>query len=975
MSFNTRDEYINAAASEKVTLVHINANVRLINFTVFSGTVYELSVPYYVNELKTTTGSLTKVASLGAVVPGTFYYKPDNSTVYVELSDSSDPALSEMIAKVVLFYGSSSVTTSNDLTDTGVDVYYDGRVSKTPGFKYKVGVDQGLVSTVGTGSIELQNNDGELDEFYDKLIFENQEVLIYSWNRELPASESRLIFRGLITDTKYDSERVVYQVKDKFYELNQNIPQPLFTEADNVNTNILGRYKRWVYGRVDGLQLQSTDQIGEGFGLAGTITSTTPIKQRVNLSFANTGPAAYNGGHVLIHREDNNPQHYIWWDYNNTGTDPEIAGFTGLEVNLSVGDTFEEIVTKTKNRIDSVYDIIGFDEDVPGSFLQVENKKIGEATDPSNVGSQVTPSVVNQGASDKVLVGTSTSFLTDLSPGDTLFVETQEFTVENIRDDNNIVVSDEPAFTFVDRPMILKPIGGTTLKNREHFVAAHACAKLTKTVVLSKQFNRIELNDTNGLVSGDFIEFSSGERVEIKNVAPGNIVVLRKNLINLPVVGTSATRQPIQQVYIKDQLANADDYTVSSVNGETAITLDADIEFNISRQRSFGVNMTFTNGSRVVTNNSTTPLTDTFKSNDYIRSADVLYSTYYKILEVTDAEITIRTVFSEPTVTDEIEAKIPDYIIDDTIISSNVLGKTVDGEPEGEWLQTSSDVVKDLLLEGGFTGQINDASFVDVDARTRQLVSVAFPLNASNSEGTTLKTAIDTINASTQCALTIDNDLKLQYVSVIVQTSVGSITISDNDVVKWSIQGKGSKAANSASYRYRHKDIDRFTQESGNSAINVTSPFVNNYIGIERTLDLDVYLYETADANIAAERGLYYNTLKRSEIKIESDLRLEAVQIGDTIIMDFGRLYKRMGDSSTRKKLGTVVGRIVTGDRMVLEVSDYGNTYNSSAFITDNSALDFATADADEKLLNGYITDNEGIVENDADTNKINLIG
>jgi len=85
-------------------------------------------------------------------------------------------------------------------------------------------------------------------------------------------------------------------------------------------------------------------------------------------------------------------------------------------------------------------------------------------------------------------------------------------------------------------------------------------------------------------------------------------------------------------------------------------------------------------------------------------------------------------------------------------------------------------------------------------------------------------------------------------------------------------------------------------------------------------------------------------------------------------------LYLRLGGDTSRKKIAIVVGKTVDGEKVSLELSDLGNTFSTSSVITPNTTNQFSSATEDEKLKYGFITDNQGIVNNDETTANIHLI-
>lgn len=851
MSFTTRAEFTTAQTSEKITLAHIQATGRVYEWSVYSGSVYYKVSPYFVYSLKQGQVELTKVASIGAVVAGTFFYDVDTSTVYVRTIGSVDPKTVETIATYQFFYSTLNLALSHDFTASDA-VMYQGRINSSPGYRHKIGIEQALTSLVGSGDLVLENTDGELDGIFDTLIFENQECRIYSWNQDLPLSDVKLIYKGKVTNKSYDSSTLTFTIKDQIFDLDQKLPQGTFTEDDNVNESILGNTKRWVYGRVDGMILQSVDQIGGGYALTGTVSGNT--------------------------------------------------------------------TTTT-------------------------------------------------------LTGVGTLFLTELSPNDTITIGTQEFLVDSITSNTSLVLDNEPEFAFIGASAAMVPEVPTVVKNRTFFVADHACTRLTKTLVSVVQLNRVELDNTDFLNPGDFVEFDTGERIEIKNIAPGNIVVLRQNLILIPSATSDVVREPVQNIYVNGKRVLAENFTISNLGAPTnklSITLSDDTEFTLARAFNLGIELTFTNGSRNVTTIEDVDLRDTLSPRDYIRPADISYTTYYEILSVSEQSLELRVNFADPTHTGDTQAKTPEYIGDDTIVSANVLGRTEDGEPDGQFIYSAPQAVKDLCQHVGIDN-FNTATFSAAEITAPQLISLALPLSPGSSL-TSAKTAIDLLNKSVNGCLTLDENLDLQY--RILQNDVPDSPriLMDSDVIDWKIRTTNGKNFRNAVIRYRFQDFNNFTKEAGSAVATHTNEFVRDYVGTDQTSTLNAYIYDETAAEILSHRHVYFNRLSRSDITIVSDLRLEDLNIGDVIQLEFSRLYKRFGDTATRKKLMYVVGLTKNGSTITVEASDLNNTFNTSAVIAPDATNDYSAADTDEKLKYGFITDAEGVVNSEETTVNTNLI-
>lgn len=852
MPFNSRQEFITASSSEKISLAHINAKTRLYVFDGPSSSIYSKTVPNFVNQLKQNNANLIKVNSIAEIVQGSFYYDIETSILYTRLYDDLNPKDVELIVTYTFFYADKGLSLSHDLQNISEDVFYDGRIVTTPGYKHKIGIDQALTSLVGEGTLHLKNQDGGLDGIFDKLIFENQDVVIYSWNPDLNPSDARVIYRGQITNKTFDGIDVKFKIKDQIFNLldSPNITQ--YTESDNVSDSVQGQFKRRVYGRVDGLKCQSVDQINSGFDLTGTITG-----------------------------------------------------------------------------------------------------------------------IANQ----TTIIGNGTSFLTEVKQNDKLIVATQEFRVDEVLNDTQLIVNDEIEYTFSGVNAIISPDRGVTFKNREYLATGHICAEVEHTIIDVPQFNRVVLNSVVGLFSGDFLEFvDTGERIEIKTVAPGNVIVLQQNVVQKPANGTIAKRQPIQEVYINNQRVNADDYTINNTSSGCGFTFDSDVEFNLSRGRNTVFEGDFTNGSRVITiTTNELNLEEVFSPGDWVKPNSITYTNYYQIVNVKDDRLEITTPFGEATITETIEVKSPDYLLDDSIVSVNILGKTEDGTATGLWISNAAQVQRDLIEDIGITSY-NTLSFEDGEVDSPQLISMAIPENFESKTPPTVKSLVDKINKSVHCSLTLDNDLLIKFKTLNVMTGENIPVITDSDVIDWKIQATNGKTFKTVFSRYRFIDVDLSTLENGNKALSFDSEFIERYIGTNKVDELDLYLYKERDAKIATHRHSYYNRLSVTTLTITTDLRLEDTEIGEVVIVDLQKLYRRYGSENHRKKVMLVIGKTLTGEKTELILSDLGNTFNTSSYITPNDAPDYNSASEDERMLYGFITDNQGITEDDENTAGVYLI-
>jgi len=128
--------------------------------------------------------------------------------------------------------------------------------------------------------ITLSNIDRYFDNIYNKYIFLNQPLKIYSWSPELDNfSDSRKIFDGTITDSDFSDQKVTFKATNFAYKLRTLLGLDKFTQADGkVTDSSLYKPKRLLYGRVNGSKCTTIDALGSGYEFSGTISGTSGSK-------------------------------------------------------------------------------------------------------------------------------------------------------------------------------------------------------------------------------------------------------------------------------------------------------------------------------------------------------------------------------------------------------------------------------------------------------------------------------------------------------------------------------------------------------------------------------------------------------------------------------------------------------------------------------------------------------------------------
>ena len=300
-SFKNYEEYSTHSVTEKITLAHVEAKTRLYGFADEGDGVYSIITSHFVvgcqyrMDVLEALASPSEVASSGE---GYYHFDIPSSKLYVYsaigFADTADDP--EVIPTFRFFFSNAPINLSWDLSDNGYEVCYESRLKSSPHFKSSIDNDQTGVSIAGSGTLKLLNEDFFFKDIYDLLMFENQSVSIYSYNRSLDPSQAKTIYRGAITEKAYGSSEVTFKVKDVISSLEAEIPLGKFSEiTDEINiSEEIGTYlKRRVYGFVSSLRCQSVDMLyddvlgTEAYTLTGTVTGARDSNTLTGSNFLN----------------------------------------------------------------------------------------------------------------------------------------------------------------------------------------------------------------------------------------------------------------------------------------------------------------------------------------------------------------------------------------------------------------------------------------------------------------------------------------------------------------------------------------------------------------------------------------------------------------------------------------------------------------------------------------------------------------
>ena len=578
------------------------------------------------------------------------------------------------------------------------------------------------------------------------------------------------------------------------------------------------------------------------------------------------------------------------------------------------------------------------------------------------------------------VTGVASSLLNELSFEDEVLFGEDKYKVQDITSDTSFTVSEVIDVPIISASMIITPIVESirTGRNTDFLISGHALKQASSTITEVIQRNRFRLANAQDFTAGDFVAIGSFTR-EIRRVSTDNVITTTQTLTVDPAIGAIVSKNPVQRVfgngleYIIDR-----DYTVSNLTTGCKLIMNPLAEFNISTELNLGGNATFINGSRTVVFTGIEVATN-FKARDWVRPNSVSLQVWYEILKIDQAlnTITLRVPFVG-AYAGETKHKSISGIGDDTIITVECFGATDDGTPSGIHLKTASQIVQNLMEQSGVINELNQGSFELANEMAPQLMSLAIPFEF-NSKMPQLQEVFEKINKTVFGSLHYNTNFEIEYniLSPDKPDTLPSEVITDSDIISWSVNSTSKNIVKNLIASYKHQDADRFTGEKSASVIEYTNDIVNKIIESTAFEEMDIYLWHTQDAETMIQRKSYINEVSQSIIVIKAPIKYASKSINDKLLVKFDRLFGRFGsqlDGLDKRKICIISGVDKDDSSVTIEADDLGNIWNRTANVAANSSLDFSLA-GDERIMNGYITDSDELIDNLQATYRLNLIG
>ncbi len=268
-------DYQSKPSSEKITLAILSASKRLMGWALHSGSIYKVTGVSFavIASLEDSGTAYTEVTSLGAVIASKFYLDRSAQTLYLRTTGSDNPNSRFLVVTFNLYLANMPVVLPHDLA-TGFDVPWEPLIKATS--EFGVGIDtiaQTSEAIEGSGSLSINNDFDFWPENFDKLSFENQRCLLYSYHRDLDPDQAQLLYRGKVEQKSYSKDTITFQLKDQFAELRAPIGLVTIGSLGARSGDDQALYKqRMILGRVFGIVPTNIDRVLEGYPLTGTLS-------------------------------------------------------------------------------------------------------------------------------------------------------------------------------------------------------------------------------------------------------------------------------------------------------------------------------------------------------------------------------------------------------------------------------------------------------------------------------------------------------------------------------------------------------------------------------------------------------------------------------------------------------------------------------------------------------------------------------
>lgn len=795
-------------------------------------------------------------------------------------------------------------------------VNFDSRLRQIGELNLELDYENTGIALETNSSLVLENGDGYFDSFFDKHIWENQSCEFYSWSKELPESEAKLIYSGLVKDKSFTEKTVTFTLTDNLFKLREKIVLPKFQEIEyfpgKTVSSMVGKEKTLIFGKVDKLKTTSISAQNDG------VEYPFPISVS---SDQNVLPGTFSGAKDSFIITASSPVFIP----SNVLVEEELRVIIGTkEYDFKV----EEILSTSQIRVT---------DPIEEGFASLSLRNISRKSNLVTILS---------------LDGESLQLL---SPGDEVMIFGKEYKIEFVGENSfltteSLEATGQTLFTY-------KSDFPSRELNRFHNISGFPLVSGSFTVTEVISPIAIRMTNADLLNAGDVLydQLFGVSSSTVKRVKDG--IVYFNSSLPYAKPGSVFKRSSVFKAHLRDtELVFQRDFGTLSSN---ILALSNLVEFNLAPVISGATKLKIDplNNRRLIKETGDeTDLSTLFKTRDWLRVSKQGQDKWYEVLNVNKDFIDLREPFIGQANTFNYLQKSPEYIKDDTLIRVDCYGLY-----DGKWIKTAKDAVKWLVKDLGEFNDVDDFSF-DFP------LSIYFP----GSSVPSIRDAVSLINQSCFGSLYQDNAFRFNFRVLDADRPETLEVLGDDDIISFK-QSTKNNIVSKVVLNYAP-----YTDENGSEqfkTIEAVNTEVINSTGNNNTLTVTSYVYDQAVAENIANRWLFYRGQNQSIVTIQAKLNLVLKALNDVVGIKLRRLFTRYG-SNDRVKIGIINSISKDGLSTEIQFNDIGNVFNRVPGIASNSSNDFNNASDLELALNGYIVDNlTETPNNNEDELGSNLIG
>jgi hypothetical protein len=320
--------------------------------------------------------------------------------------------------------------------------------------------------------------------------------------------------------------------------------------------------------------------------------------------------------------------------YKGTITD---KSYSNKEIVFKIKDAIAALDESVPlGLINEITDTININEDVGNYFRRriygkVENMQVQSVdllyNSTLDKEAFLLPNNISTTINSRIVIGQS--FTTYLSKDDTLWIDGNSYTIDAIKSDTILFISEDFTKTW-SGPCYVVPDVPWYNTNRKFLICGHPLSNVITTITQVIQRDRIVVADSTGFVAGDYINFGD-QNLMIRRIVDNKIVMNQS--VARPAVGDILSKDILNNVIVyypdtkKYISLDKNDYTTSETSFGTYLVIDSDAEKNATLEKTMSGNFYCVNGIDIIWSGIPSLFRLTFPAN----VAGSLYGKYFTL--------------------------------------------------------------------------------------------------------------------------------------------------------------------------------------------------------------------------------------------------------------------------------------------------------------------------------------------------------